>query len=228
MSPAATYHPDGLAGGDLVEQLVKTRHRVKAYGEVFTPQHMVNRMLDLVAPELETGPGFVDKTFFEPAAGDGNFLLAILRRKLAAIERSYPPESWPTESLFALASIYGIELLEDNHKAAKAAMLDLFTDFHRGHKIACGRRTNRWLAARFILETNIQRGDTLTALDPAGNEIVFSWWNRVPDAPGMVQREAFTFASLRTACSGMFDFDVQPTYSPCPIDLVHKEGRADA
>ncbi|MBC7595839.1 MAG: SAM-dependent DNA methyltransferase, partial [Kineosporiaceae bacterium] len=46
-------------------------------------------MLDLVRAELETGPQFVDKTFFEPSAGDGNFLIAILRRKLHAIERRY-------------------------------------------------------------------------------------------------------------------------------------------
>lgn len=62
----------------LEEPLVKSRERVKAYGEVFTPRHMVDRMLDLVAEELETGEGFVDRTFLEPAAGDGNFLVAIL------------------------------------------------------------------------------------------------------------------------------------------------------
>ena len=97
------------------EQLVRSRHRVKTYGEVFTPRHMVDRMLDLVREELETGPDFVDKTFLEPAAGDGNFLVAILRRKLHAIESRYPAQEWPRESLFALASIYGVELLEDNH-----------------------------------------------------------------------------------------------------------------
>ena len=95
------------------EQLIKSRQRVKAHGEVFTPRRMVNQMLDLVSDELETGPQFVDKTFFEPSAGDGNFLIAILQRKLHAIEKRYQREFWPTESLFALASIYGIELLDE-------------------------------------------------------------------------------------------------------------------
>ena len=104
-------------------QLVKSRHRVRAYGEVFTPRHMIERMLDLVREELETGPDFVDKTFLEPAAGHGNFLVAILHRKLRAVEKNYSPEEWPEASLFALASIYGIELLEDNHRAAKETML---------------------------------------------------------------------------------------------------------
>lgn len=78
---------------------MKSRHRVKIYGEVFTPRYMVNRMLDLVREELETGRDFVDKTFLEPAAGDGNFLVAILRRKLRAIEKRYPVEEWSEESL---------------------------------------------------------------------------------------------------------------------------------
>ena len=38
------------------EQVVKSRYRVKSHGEVFTPRHMVNRMLDLVREELEAGP----------------------------------------------------------------------------------------------------------------------------------------------------------------------------
>ena len=32
----------------IIEELVKSRHCVKTYGEVFTPRHMVDRMLDLV------------------------------------------------------------------------------------------------------------------------------------------------------------------------------------
>src|SRR6476620_9559482 len=123
----------------VVEELVvRSRHRVKTYGEVFTPRYMVKRMLDLVREELENGRDFVDKTFLEPAAGDGNFLVAILRRKLHAIEKRYPVKEWPEESLFALASIYGIELLEDNHQDAKAIMLAEFLGFHQTHGTSCG------------------------------------------------------------------------------------------
>ena len=93
------------------EQVVKSRRRVRTYGEVLTPRHMVDRMLDLVRDDLERGPGFVDQTFLEPAAGDGNFLVAILHRKLRAIEKNYSYQDWPDASLFALASIYGMELL---------------------------------------------------------------------------------------------------------------------
>lgn len=205
------------------EQAVKSRHRVKTYGEVFTPRHMVERMLDLVSEELETGPDFVDKTFLEPAAGDGNFLVAILRRKLRAVEKNYPMEKWSQESLFALASIYGIELLEDNHQDAKATMLAEFVNFHQAHGVPVSPDTDLHQAAKLLIDTNIVRGNTLTGRTPTGEDIQFSWWNRINKASGMVQREPFTLISLR---DDAFDFTVYDVYAPCPINRVHQEVRA--
>lgn len=205
---------------------MKSRSRVKSHGEVFTPRYMVERMLDLVREDLEASPDFVDKTFLEPAAGDGNFLVAILRRKLRAIEQQYPAEEWPRESLFALASIYGIELLEDNHRDAKAIMLLDFLSFHRAHDVPCEPETNLYRAASFIIDFNIVRGNTLTSMDVHGKELQFSWWHRIARAPGMVQREPFSFLSLRGV--NAFDFTVYDSYQACRIDKVHEELRADA
>jgi hypothetical protein len=208
------------------ERIVKSRLRVKAHGEVFTPRHMVDQMLDLVRDELEVGPDFVDKTFLEPAAGDGNFLAAILRRKLKAIEARRPAAEWPRESLFALASIYGVELLEDNHEDAKAIMLAGFLGFHQAHGIDSGSETDLHQAARFLIDANIVRGNTLTGLTPAGRDIQFSWWHRIDGKPGMVRREPFTLASLRT--NSGFDFTVYENHKICRIDNVHEGVRADA
>ena len=207
------------------EQLVKSRSRVKTYGEVFTPRHMVSRMLDLVAEELETGPDFIDKTFLEPAAGDGNFLVAILRRKLLAIEKRCTREEWSLESLYALASIYGIELLEDNHQVAKAVLLAEFLGFHQARDVPCGSRTYLHRAAAFLVDTNIVMGNALTAQTRKGQDIQFSWWNRIAEVPGMVQREPFAFTSLR---GGALDFTVYDSYEACMIDRVHEELMADA
>lgn len=186
---------------------------------------MVDRMLDLVSDDLESGPGFVDKTFLEPAAGDGNFLVAILQRKLRSIERNYAYEEWPETSLFALASIYGIELLEDNHEDAKVGMLATFLRFHEERKIPCGRSTALQQAASFLIDTNIICGDMLTGLDGRNKEIQFSWWYRIKNAPGMVQRDPFAFSSLRT---GSIDFTVRGNYVACRIDQVHEQGGSDA
>lgn len=209
----------------VLEQLVKSRHRVKTYGEVLTPRHMVDRMLDIVSEELESGEDFVDKTFLEPAAGDGNFLVAILQRKLRAIEKHYPYEEWPQASLFALASIYGIEMLKDNHEDAKAAMLATFVRFHEERELPCSAKTNLRRAAAFLIDTNIIRGNALTGRDWRGKEIEFSWWHRIADSPGMVKREPFGFSSLR---DGAMDFNVYAEYEPCRIDKVHELGSSGA
>lgn len=203
------------------ETLIKSKARVKAHGEVFTPRHMVDQMLDLVKPELETGPGFVDKTFFEPAAGDGNFLVRILERKLAAIRKRYQPTVWATESLFALASIYGIELLEDNHQAAQETLLKTFCDFHENRGLSCNWRTNLYRSAKYLISVNILQGNTLTGLTTQADPIVFSWWNRVLNVPATVQREPFSLASLRSPDA--LDFTTYDSYEQCRIDHVHKE-----
>jgi hypothetical protein len=208
------------------EQLIKSRQRVKAHGEVFTPRHMVNQMLDLVRTELETGPQFVDKTFFEPSAGDGNFLIAIFRRKLQAIKTRYHSELWPTESLFALASIYGIELLKDNLVAARTGLISEFVDFHETAGVPCSHRTNLRRSAEYLIGANILQGNTLSGLAASGDPIEFSWWHRTLNVPGMVQRDPFTFLSLRGASTGAFDFAIYDTYQQCRIDHVHKEVRS--
>ncbi|MCL1899465.1 MAG: hypothetical protein FWG11_02905 [Promicromonosporaceae bacterium] len=232
---AQAKHPL-LESGAPERPLIKSRHRVKAFGEVNTPPHMVKTMLDLVSDDL----GIVDRTFLEPAAGDGNFLTAILRRKLQAIERRFRDERLAQESLFALASIYGIELLEDNHADAQAALLEVLADFCDRHAIGFGRRTNSRQAAELLISANILRGNTLTAEAQAGGPLVFSWWHRVANLPGKVRRVPFTFASLRAAppapkapqVESLFDLPtdtaepadpVLPAYAVCRIDQVHKE-----
>ena len=97
---------------------VKSRQRVADHGEVFTAEREVNAMLNMVKPETER----VDSRFLEPACGDGNFLSEILRRKLeAAKKRAIPPRrkkplplEFEKQSVIAVASIYGVDLLIDN------------------------------------------------------------------------------------------------------------------
>jgi len=102
-------------------------------------------------------------------------------------------------------------------------MLAEFLRFHASHDVACGPRTNLRRAATFLIDTNIIRGDTLTGLSWRGEEIQFSWWNRVLDMPGKVHREPFTLASLRGGSK--FDFTVYDIYAMCRIDQVHEEMR---
>ena len=65
--------------------LVKSKQRVADHGEVFTPDWMVEDMLNLVKGETER----IESRFLEPACGDGNFLIPILKRKLAVVLKRY-------------------------------------------------------------------------------------------------------------------------------------------
>ena len=109
---------------------VKSRQRVADHGEVFTAEREVNAMLDLVKSETER----VDSRFLEPACGDGNFLAEILRRKLVAAKRqAIPPRrkkplplEYEKQSVIAVASIYGVDILEDNVIACRERLYDIW------------------------------------------------------------------------------------------------------
>jgi len=81
--------------------VMKTKKRIKATGEVFTPDWLVNEMLDKLPPDLFTDP---TRTFIDPACGNGNILVEVIRRK---IENGSTPYQ-------ALSTTYGVDIMEDN------------------------------------------------------------------------------------------------------------------
>lgn len=80
--------------------LTKSKERIKKFGEVFTPPELVNEMLD----KLDEASWSPEKTFLDNSCGNGNFLVAILERKLKKGHKPYA----------ALYTIHGVELQEDN------------------------------------------------------------------------------------------------------------------
>ena len=178
------------------ENIIKSKDRVQKHGEVFTPSWMVQKMLDT--------PGIREKTediyanFLEPSAGDGNFLEAILERKLSAVTRNYDKKNWKTKSLFALSSIYGIEYLEDNLEVSRARMFLCYLDWYEdsfGERLSSN--TDIYKSAHYLIKKNIVRGNTLTKRHPDSNELImFSEWNRVKGYPSLVEEKRFAFAEL--------------------------------
>lgn len=80
--------------------------RIHKYGEVFTPEHVVRDMCDML--EKENPDCFEpEKTFLEPTCGDGAFVLEILRRKFARCKCR-------TDYTVSLISVYGMEIQADN------------------------------------------------------------------------------------------------------------------
>ena len=150
-------------------------------------------MLDLVTQETER----IDSRFLEPACGDGNFLTAILERKLGVVEKRYGRSQLDFEryAVLAVSSIYGIDVLPDNVRDCRRRLFEAFDANYTRLFKAAGKNKCRE-AVRFILERNIIWGDALTlnAVGEKAGHIVFSEWSPVNGS--MLKRRDFTFSEL--------------------------------
>ena len=167
--------------------LVKSKQRVADHGEVFTPQWMVEAMLDLVKDESER----IDSRFLEPACGSGNFLVQVLRRKLAAVELKYGASGFEKRhyALFALMCIYGIELLPDNIVECRANMLEILSDY-----LSLDGSDDLYRAACYVLSQNLVHGDALTMRTSDALPITFAEWGYL--GKGKYQRRDFRYDTL--------------------------------
>ena len=180
---------------------VKSRQRVADHGEVFTAEREVKAMCDLVKQETER----IDSRFLEPACGDGNFLAEVLSRKLAIVKKKYKksPYDWERNSLLALGSIYGVDILTDNAQACRDRLYALW---EKEYKSVCKKECtdDTKASARFILDRNIVCGNALTLFCVDENQqdtaepIVFSEWT-FPFNDARIQRKDYTFAELVNA-----------------------------
>ena len=59
----------------------RSKKRIRDYGEVFTPKKYVNQMLDMLDKSVWADTNVV---FFEPTCGHGNFVEAIVKKRLNA------------------------------------------------------------------------------------------------------------------------------------------------
>lgn len=166
---------------------VKSKRRVADHGEVFTPAWMVEAMLDLVKGETER----IDSRFLEPACGSGNFLVQVLRRKLAAVELKYGRSEFEKRhyALFGLMCIYGIELLPDNIVECRDNLLDIFAEY-----LGLNEADDLYRAASFVLTQNLVHGDALTMRDNNKQPITFAEWGYL--GKGKFQRRDFRFDVL--------------------------------
>lgn len=181
-----------------MKKQIRSKQRVAEYGEVFTAEREVESMCNLVQQETEQ----VGSRFLEPACGDGNFLSAILKRKLAAVKNKYGHNvfEWERNALMAIGSLYGIDIMMDNVIACQERLFEIWDKEYRE---ACKEESNTEVqkAARHILRRNIVCGNALNMLcvDADGNElndlIMFSEWT-FPSKDAHMQKRDYTFAEL--------------------------------
>lgn len=170
---------------------MNSRQRIIDFGEVFTPEKLVNDMLDLVAHECER----IDSRFLEPACGNGNFLTEVLRRKLRTVDLKHARnrEKWQRDAILAVSSLYGIDLLADNIDVCRERLLKIVTEAHSAQfKNLLPVEAVR--AAEYILSKNIVQGDALTFRTAANQPIVLSEWS--PLNGMLLKRRDFSYEHL--------------------------------
>lgn len=173
---------------------VKSKERVAEFGEVFTNEREVNAMLDLVKQETER----IDSRFLEPACGNGNFLIEILRRKLEVVKARYKKSQWEYEkyALIAVMSVYGVDIMQDNVDECVERLFNLFAEYYQ--KIFKKLTKQNYLeVVRFVLSKNIVCGDALTLLKSNGEPIIFADWSNVGGAN--FKETDYTMANLLQA-----------------------------
>ena len=182
---------------------IKSRERVRDLGEVYTQPSEVAAMLDLI-PNMFEG---IDSRFLEPACGNGNFLVAILERKIAVIDESEHggTDHWYEFALIrCLTSIYAIDISDENVHEARGRMRDLAKAAASFHHQDATPEFNAAVTA--VIEGNVVIGDSLNN----AADIVFVEYDALPN-----EKFARTLTHLETPDLDLFYIP------PEPLPIVH-------
>ena len=182
---------------------IKSRQRVADHGEVFTNPREVNAMLDLVRDESFR----LDSRFLEPACGDGNFLIEILRRKLSLLQDVKSQTEWEFQSLIAVGSCYGIDILPDNAEACRSRLEEYVLSQHPTPE-RLPVDSPYLLSLRYMLQKNIVCGDALTYRTAEDKPITFCEWTPIAGDMQFSRRD-FQFDFLVTQSHQYSLFDEQ-------------------
>mgnify|MGYP000327270690 CR=1 FL=1 len=180
-------HMQASLGANQPVRFIKSKQRVADHGEVFTPPWLVEAMLDLVKGETDR----IDSRFLEPACGSGNFLVAVLRRKLAAVEVKYGKSEFEKRhyALLALMCCYGIELLADNIAECRGNLLEIMAEY-----LDLDEQDDLLRAASYVISQNIVHGDALKMRTHDDQPITFAEWGYL--GKGKFQRRDFLLNTL--------------------------------
>lgn len=163
-----------------------SKDRVKKNGEVFTPDEIVNDMLDMLDTDMSEKLGlsgvnsiddytYIKNVRMEPTCGDGAILVRILDRKLGRVQNiKEQGGDWQEALLYAVSSIYGVDITADNVVMSKRRMLEVIENGSTSVLTLKDDADINWQSngfeldtklkklIRMILDYNIQCGNTLT------------------------------------------------------------------
>lgn len=213
---------------------IKSRKRVRDLAEVYTHEREVNAMLDLVPdmfPSAED-PGNTDRLFLEPACGHGNFLVEILSRKLRHVTLDVygHQETFEHRVLRCLASIYAIDICDENVNEARARMTGVLSAHVDGSLGTAEASPGFGAAVAAILSTNVVRGDTLTQAGeielveyrPGTDGTFLRKWS-YPLDPFSAEPNLFTLAAQREDAAPVHYSKLAFETGPTKADVANRE-----
>lgn len=156
-------------------------------------------------------------TVLEPSAGEGIFLVEIVKIKLkSAANLSEKSEDFDYKSLIALSSLYGIELLADNFNILKHNVLSAFNETYIKLKKEYWNKNPDYdvlKSAKTIIDANMVHGNTLTCKDSGGGPIIFSEWKVNCNDFHKVTRSEFIFDSVINGDTNLQSFQQLDLFS---------------
>lgn len=157
-------NPHFKARYEVLMAQIKSKERVRNLAEVYTNEREVKAMLDLIPTKNEDE--IISLKFLEPACGNGNFLVEILKRKLARVNEKYGLAALSIYEFYiirSLTTIYGIDICEENIvEARERIFVEVKANFDT-HKGSYLYSQGFLPCVKYVLEKNITLGDSINS-----------------------------------------------------------------
>lgn len=185
--------------------LDRGKDRVRELGEVFTHKREVNAMLDLVGDVSHN----ITSRFLEPACGNGNFLTAILGRKLETVKLKFKgkPKDYEFNGILALASVYGVDISDENIADSRKRLRSMMDTFYAKRSTTFSLDEDFMRVVDYILERNVILGDMVDGQ----HKIVFTEFT----SPKTYKIQQKTFRLTDMTQGGLFSW-----VGPAPIEEI--------
>ena len=113
----------------------RSKQRIQSFGEVWTPKKHVRHILDMLDKSVWTD---TDVVFFEPTCGHGNFVEAVIQRRLNAFwnkaKRQKIKESHFYSAANALNTLWAVDIDPENIKICRNRVWSLVFRFLWTHE----------------------------------------------------------------------------------------------
>ena len=121
---------------DLLDlEFYRSKKRIRNLGEVFTPEKYVHQMLDMLDPSVWS---HIDTVFFEPTCGHGNFVVAIVQRRLEKLLKNAQKQKIKKPHFYAVANtlnnLWAIDIDSQNIKLCRDRVYFIIFNFLWKHE----------------------------------------------------------------------------------------------